>query len=64
MDNRIEMSGILPERTTLNISISQEDKTFLKIYAAELGTSVASVIHDCVDNLRCERSNRLQEMNK
>ena len=52
MEKKIEVYNLLPERTTLNVSISQDDKTFLKVYAARKGTSVAAVIHDCVEQLR------------
>lgn len=35
-------------RTTLNLSVTASDKLFLKIYAAEQGTTVAAVIHECI----------------
>ncbi len=36
------------KRTTLNLSVTVEDKQFLKIYAAEQGVTVAAVIHECI----------------
>ena len=35
-------------RTTLNLSVSIEDKRILKMYAAEQDVTVASVIHECI----------------
>lgn len=39
-------------RTNLLLSLSVEDKKFLKIYAAERGMTVAAVIHEFVEALR------------
>jgi hypothetical protein len=39
-------------RTNLLLSLSVEDKKFLKIYAAERGMTVAAVIHEFVEGLR------------
>lgn len=44
-------------RTNLLLSLSVEDKKFLKIYAAERGMTVAAVIHRCVDALRTNEFN-------
>ncbi len=41
-------------KTTLNVSISADDKKYLKVYAAEHETTVAAVIHACVEKLRKE----------
>ena len=37
------------------LSLSVEDKKFLKIYAAERGMTVAAVIHEYVEDLRKEK---------
>ena len=42
------------KRTSMNIALSPEDKVFLKVYAAQHNTSVAAVIHDCIEKLRKE----------
>lgn len=42
------------KRTTMNVSLSVEDKKFLKIYAAEHDTSVSALIHEAVERLRQE----------
>lgn len=44
----IKCTPNVQERTTLNLSVTVEDKTFLKVYAAEHGVTVAAVIHDCI----------------
>lgn len=41
-------------RTTMNVSLTVDDKKFLKVYAAEHDTSVAALIHDAVERLRRE----------
>lgn len=46
-------------RTTLNLSVTVEDKQFLKIYAAEHDKTVAAVIHECItEYLSKKESNR------
>ena len=40
------------ERVSMNIALSPEDKKYLKVYAAEHDTTVASVIAELVDRLR------------
>ena len=40
------------KRATMHISLSEKDKVFLKVYAAEHGTTVAAVIAECVEKLR------------
>lgn len=42
------------KRTTMNVSISADDKKFLKVYAAENETTIAAMIHDYVESLRKE----------
>ena len=44
-------------RTTLNLSVTVEDKTFLKIYAAEHGVTVANVIHECITEYLTKEKN-------
>lgn len=44
------------ERTTMTLSLTVEDKQFLKIYAVEKGTTVAAVIHELVEGLRKEQN--------
>lgn len=47
------------EKTTkMNIALTPEDKLFLKIYAAELDTSVAQVIHRWIEREREEQSKK------
>ena len=43
-----KIRGGSEKRTTLNLSVTVEDKQFLKIYAAEQGVTVAAVIHECI----------------
>lgn len=47
-------NSIEEKRTTMNVSLTAEDKKFLKVYAAEHETSVAALIHDAVERLRRE----------
>ncbi len=42
------------KRVSMNIALSADDKKFLKVYAAEHETTVAAVIHACVEKLRKE----------
>ena len=46
MDKNVE------RKTTLNVSISAEDKKFLKMYALEHDTTVAALIEAYVEKLR------------
>lgn len=39
----------------INIALSVEDKKLLKIYAAERGVTVASLIHEYAEQIRKER---------
>lgn len=45
------------EKTTLNLSLTVEEKRFLKVYAAQNGTTVSSLIQDYVETLK-SRSDR------
>lgn len=42
------------KRVSMNIALSQADRKFLKVYAAEHDTTVAAVIAECVARLRKE----------
>ena len=42
------------KRTTLSLSLTEEDKKFLKSYAALKGKTVAGVIKDWIDAARLE----------
>ena len=42
------------KRTTLSLSLTEEDKKFLKSYAAWKGKTVAGVIKDWIDAARLE----------
>ena len=51
------MSGTKPvvncsEKTTLNISLTVEDKKFLKVYAAQNGLTISGIIQEYIDKLR------------
>lgn len=52
--NREKEIALEEKRTSMNIALSSEDKVFLKVYAAQHNTSVAAVIHDCIEKLRKE----------
>ncbi len=40
------------EKTTLNISLTVEEKKFLKVYAAQNGLTVSGIIQDYIEELR------------
>lgn len=40
--------GTESKRTTIQVSLSVEDKKLLKKYAAERGTTVAAIIHEWI----------------
>ena len=46
------------KRTTINISITNEDKKTLRIYAAENEKTVAGVIHEFAEKIRAERDGK------
>ena len=48
------MNKVEERKTTLNVSLSAEDKKFLKIYALEHDTTVAALIEAYVEKLRGE----------
>ena len=53
--------GNRPEKTTLNISLSVGDKKFLKVYAAQNGTTVSSLIQDYIETLKAEDAGETTE---
>ena len=48
------MNKVEERKTTLNVSISADDKKFMKMYALEYDTTVAALIEACVEKLRKE----------
>lgn len=40
------------EKTTLNLSVTVEDKKFLKVYAAQNGTTISSMLQDYIEELK------------
>ena len=48
-------------RTTMQISLSVDDKTALKVMAAERGMTVAALIHEWVDANRKEADTAWQK---
>lgn len=53
MDNIIKTDEVKPaKRTTLSLSLTEEDKKFLKTYAAMKGKTVAGVIKDWIDDAK------------
>ena len=52
------MSEQNEKRTTINISITSEDKKTLRIYAAENEKTVAGVIHEFAEQIRAERDGK------
>lgn len=58
-ENSVNKQQETVRRTTLNLSVTVEDKQFLKIYAAEHDKTVAAVIHECItEYLSKKDSNR------
>ena len=39
------------EKTTLNLSVTVEDKRFLKVYAAQNGTTISGMLQDYIETL-------------
>ena len=48
------MNKVAERKTTLNVSISADDKKYLKMYALEHDTTVAAMIETYVEKLRKE----------
>jgi hypothetical protein len=40
------------EKTTLNLSVTVEDKRFLKVYAAQNGTTISGLLKDYIETLK------------
>ena len=40
------------EKTTLNLSVTVEDKRFLKVYAAQNGTTISSMLQNYIETLK------------
>ena len=49
---------IYEERVPMNITLSPDNKKFLKVYAIEHDTTVSAVIAECVEKLRKEEEKR------
>ena len=46
------------EKTTLNISLTAEDKKILKVYAAQNGTTISSMIQGFIETLKSEQADK------
>lgn len=44
--NRLRQLGVESGRTTITLSVTEEDKRRLKVMAAECGTSVSALLHE------------------
>ena len=44
--NRLRQLGVESGRTTITLSVTEEDKRALKVMAAERGTSVSALLHE------------------
>lgn len=47
-----KVAGNRNEKTTLNLSITVEDKKFLKVYAAQNETTISSMLQDYIEELK------------
>ena len=47
-----KVAGNGTEKTTLNLSITVEDKRFLKVYAAQNGTTISGMLQDYIETLK------------
>lgn len=47
-----KVAGNGTEKTTLNLSITVEDKRFLKVYAAQNGTTISSMLQNYIETLK------------
>ena len=52
------MAAETDKKTTLNLSMSPDDKKYLKTYAIEHDTTVARLIADYISNLRDNEARR------
>ena len=46
-------------KTPLNISLPAEDKKFLKVYAAQNGTTISKLVQDYIEKLKGRGSDRV-----
>lgn len=44
--NRLRQLGVESGRTTITLSVTEEDKRRLKVMAAERGTTVSALLHE------------------
>lgn len=52
-----KVAGNGTEKTTLNLSITVEDKRFLKVYAAQNGTTISSMLQNYIETLKHSQDN-------
>lgn len=45
------------EKTTLNLSVTVEDKRFLKVYAAQNGTTISGMLQNYIETLKHSQDN-------
>ena len=53
--------GNSSEKTTLNLSLTVEDKKFLKVYAAQNGTTISKMIQDYIEALKNSQSKESED---
>ena len=56
-----KMAGNGSEKTTLNLSVTVEDKKFLKMYAVQNGTTISDMLHSYVETLKVEGAGERDE---
>ena len=49
---REKTAGNGSEKTTPNLSVTVEDKRFLKVYAAQNGTTISGMLQDYIETLK------------
>ncbi len=54
METKKNEGNVCEERVPMNVTLSPENKKFLKMYAVEHGTTVSKVITEYVEKLRKE----------
>jgi hypothetical protein len=50
------------EKTTLNLSVTVEDKRFLKVYAAQNGTTISGMLQDYIEMLKHSQDNETKNV--
>ena len=53
--------GNSSEKTTLNLSLTVEDKKFLKVYAAQNGTTISKMIQEYIEALKNSQSKESED---